>query len=70
VCEEEALPSLVLCSQDRIVNKNLPLRREEVPREEAERRIKEIGEPYKLEILQGLQEPITIYHIGTPPLVA
>lgn len=46
------------------MNKNLPLRREEVSREEAERRITEIGEPYKLEILQGLKEPITIYHIG------
>jgi len=48
-----------------IINKNLPLVREEVSREEAEKRIKELGEPYKLEILQGIQEePITIYHIG------
>lgn len=48
-----------------IINKNLPLVREEVTREEAEKRIKALGEPYKLEILQGIQEePITIYHIG------
>jgi len=32
--------------------------REEVSREEAERRIKEINEPYKLEILEGIEEPI------------
>jgi len=35
-----------------------------VSREEAERRIKAINEPYKLEILAGLEEPITIYHLG------
>jgi len=49
---------------NKIINKNLPLVREEVSREEAERRIKDVNEPYKLEILEGLQEPITIYHIG------
>lgn len=50
---------------DRIISRNLPLRREEVSREEAERRIKEINEPYKLEILESINtEPITIYHIG------
>eukprot|EP01024_Parvocaulis_polyphysoides_P051871 TRINITY_DN5119_c1_g1_i3.p2 TRINITY_DN5119_c1_g1~~TRINITY_DN5119_c1_g1_i3.p2 ORF type:complete len:162 (-),score=24.24 TRINITY_DN5119_c1_g1_i3:2-427(-) len=43
--------------------------REEVSKEEAERRILEIGEDYKLEILQSIVErdpdaPITIYHIG------
>lgn len=48
----------------KIVNRKLPVIREEVSREEAERRIKEINEPYKLEILEGLQEPITIYHLG------
>jgi threonyl-tRNA synthetase len=48
----------------KIVNQKLPVVREEVTREEAERRIKEINEPYKLEILEGLQEPITIYHLG------
>ncbi|KAA8498025.1 Threonine--tRNA ligase, chloroplastic/mitochondrial 2 [Porphyridium purpureum] len=47
-----------------IIKKDLPLIREEVTREEAERRIKEINEPYKLEILQRLKEPITIYKVG------
>ena len=49
----------------KIINKDYPLRREEVSREEAERRIREINEPYKLEILESIKtEPITIYHIG------
>ncbi|CAA7407944.1 unnamed protein product [Spirodela intermedia] len=50
---------------DRIVNRNLPLVREEVSRDEAQRRILAINEPYKLEILESIkEEPITIYHIG------
>ncbi|MEB3211462.1 MAG: threonine--tRNA ligase [Leptolyngbyaceae bacterium] len=48
----------------KIINKKLPVVREEVSREEATRRIKELGEPYKLEILQDLKDPITIYHLG------
>lgn len=48
----------------KIINRKLPVIREEVSREEAERRIKAINEPYKLEILADLQEPITIYHLG------
>jgi threonyl-tRNA synthetase len=48
----------------KIINRKLPVIREEIGREEAERRIKEINEPYKLEILEGLTEPITIYHLG------
>ena len=48
----------------KIINRKLPVIREEVTREEAERRIKEINEPYKLEILEGLIEPITLYHLG------
>ncbi|MEC4818193.1 MAG: threonine--tRNA ligase [Scytonema sp. PMC 1069.18] len=49
----------------RIINRKLPVVREEVSREEAERRIKEINEPYKLEILGDIkEEPITIYHLG------
>jgi threonyl-tRNA synthetase len=48
----------------KIINRKLPVTREEVPRDEAERRIKELGEPYKLEILADLQDPITIYHLG------
>lgn len=37
---------------DKIISKNLPITREEVSREEAERRIKLINEPFKLEILE------------------
>ncbi len=49
----------------KIINRKLAVRREEVSREEAERRIKEINEPYKLEILEDIkEEPITIYHLG------
>lgn len=48
----------------KIINRKLPVVREEVSREEATSRIKEINEPYKLEILEGIQEPITIYHLG------
>ncbi|HIK34507.1 MULTISPECIES: threonine--tRNA ligase [unclassified Thermosynechococcus] len=48
----------------KIIKRRLPVIREEVTREEAERRIRELGEPYKLEILQDLEEPITIYHLG------
>ena len=33
-------------------------------REEAERRIRAQNEPYKLEILEGLNEPITLYTLG------
>ncbi|TGG81097.1 MAG: threonine--tRNA ligase [Aphanocapsa feldmannii 288cV] len=48
----------------KILRRKLPLKREEVSREEARRRIEALGEPYKLEILAGLQEPITLYHLG------
>jgi threonyl-tRNA synthetase len=48
----------------KIINQKLPVIREEVSREEAEIRIKALNEPYKLEILAGLQEPITLYHLG------
>jgi threonyl-tRNA synthetase len=48
----------------KIINQKLPVIREEVSREEAEKRINEINEPYKLEILAGLTEPITLYHLG------
>lgn len=49
----------------KIVNRKLPVMREEVSREEAFNRIKAINEPYKLEILAGIEEPISIYHLGT-----
>jgi threonyl-tRNA synthetase len=49
----------------KIINRKIPVIREEVSREEAETRIKKINEPYKLEILQDIKsEPITIYHLG------
>lgn len=48
----------------KIINQDLPVVREEVNREEAQRRIEALGEPYKLEILEGLEDPITIYHLG------
>ncbi|ASC72377.1 Threonine--tRNA ligase [Halomicronema hongdechloris C2206] len=48
----------------KIIKQGLPLVREEVSREEAKRRIEALGEPYKLEILADLQEPITLYHLG------
>ncbi|MEM7770590.1 MAG: threonine--tRNA ligase [Cyanobacteria bacterium P01_A01_bin.37] len=48
----------------KIINKKLPIVREEVSRSEATQRITALGEPYKLEILEDLEEPITIYHLG------
>ncbi len=52
-------------AMDKIISANLPIVREEVSRDEARSRIQSIGEPFKLEILDGIQsEPITIYSIG------
>jgi len=48
----------------KIINRQLPVVREELSREEAERRISQQNQPYKLEILQDLQDPITLYHLG------
>ena len=48
----------------KIINKKLPVVQETVSRQEAQQRIEALGEPYKLEILQDLQEPITLYHLG------
>jgi threonyl-tRNA synthetase len=48
----------------KIIKQKLPVIREEVSREEAQTRIEALGEPYKLEILADLQEPITLYHLG------
>ncbi len=49
----------------KIIHRKLPVIREEVSRAEAERRIGELKEPYKLEILADIKtEPITIYHLG------
>ena len=70
----ETVPSRKLTDQDlkqvkkrmdKIIGKNYPIEHEEVTREEAKRRIEEIGEPFKLEILDSIKtEPITIYKIG------
>ena len=49
---------------DKIIKRQLPVIREEVSRAEAERRIKAVKEPYKLEILDSIEEPITLYHLG------
>jgi len=49
---------------DKIIRQGLTVAREEVSREEAHRRITALGEPYKLEILDSIQEPITLYHLG------
>ena len=47
----------------RIVKADLPMKCEEVSREEARARIEAIGESYKLEILDAITtEPITIWH--------
>ncbi len=49
----------------KIINRKLPVIREVVTREEAETRIKNINEPYKLEILDSIKDDtITIYHLG------
>lgn len=48
----------------KIIKKKLPVVREEISREEAQKRIESLGEPYKLEILAGIQEPITLYYLG------
>jgi threonyl-tRNA synthetase len=48
----------------KIINQKLPVIREEVTRSDAQQRIQAINEPYKLEILADLQEPITLYHLG------
>ena len=48
----------------KIINKKLPLERVEVSRADAEAKIRSQNEPYKLEILEDLQEPITLYTLG------
>ena len=48
----------------KIIKKDYPIEREEVSQAEAKKRIEALGEPYKLEILAGLEAPITIYHIA------
>ncbi len=48
----------------KIIGRRLPLERIEVSRAEAEARISAQNEPYKLEILAGLTDPITLYTLG------
>lgn len=70
----ETMPSRKLSDQDlkavkkkmdKIISKDYAITREEVTREEARRRIEEIGEPFKLEILDSIpSDDISIYHIG------
>ncbi|MEO0351018.1 MAG: threonine--tRNA ligase [Cyanobacteria bacterium P01_A01_bin.15] len=48
----------------KIIKKDYPVECETVSRAEAKQRIEALGEPYKLEILEGLEEPITLYHLG------
>ncbi len=48
----------------KIIGRRLPLERIAVTRQEAEAKIRAQNEPYKLEILEGLQEPITLYTLG------
>ncbi|MEA5463820.1 threonine--tRNA ligase [Leptothoe sp. PORK10 BA2] len=48
----------------KIIKKDYPVEREEVSREDARTRIEALGEPYKLEILDRIEEPITLYHLG------
>ncbi len=51
---------------DKIIKQKLPVLREAVTREEAQTRIEQIAEPYKLEILRDMMrgDEITIYHLG------
>src|SRR5439155_980532 len=48
-----------------IVAEDLPVRREEVARSEAIRRFREMGEHYKVEIIEGIpDETVSLYHQG------
>ena len=48
----------------KLIGRRLPLERVVVSRADAEAKIRAQNEPYKLEILEGLQEPITLYTLG------
>src|SRR5881392_2859425 len=48
-----------------IVQEDLPVRREEVPKAEAIRRFRAMGEHYKVEIIEGIpDETVSLYHQG------
>jgi len=63
--EEEDLKAIKKEMQS-IIKKNYPITKEVVDRAEAKRRILELNEPYKLELLDAIPEgeEVTIYHIG------
>ena len=48
----------------KIIKSKLPVIKEEITLEEARERISKVQEPYKLEILENIQAPITLYHLG------
>lgn len=48
----------------KIIKCKLPIICEEITPEEAKKRITNLKEPYKLEILERLKPPITLYHLG------
>src|SRR5207247_2693549 len=48
-----------------IVKEDLPVRREEVPKAEAVRRFRAMGEHYKVEIIEGIpEETVSLYQQG------
>src|SRR5207247_11184666 len=48
-----------------IVKEDLPVRREEVPKAEAVRRFRALGEHYKVEIIEGIpEETVSLYQQG------
>ncbi|EUJ17759.1 threonine--tRNA ligase [Listeria aquatica] len=62
---EESFPQIEKEMQ-KIVKENLPISREVVSREEAIKRFKEVGDPYKLELIEAIpqDETVTIYSQG------
>ncbi|MFN2382984.1 MAG: threonine--tRNA ligase [Gemmatimonadota bacterium] len=51
---------------EKIIAENLPLRREVVARDAARTMFRELGEPYKLEVIEAIpgDEPLTLYRQG------
>ncbi|KAL7516661.1 hypothetical protein ACHAWX_001650 [Stephanocyclus meneghinianus] len=61
----EADLKLIKKEMDKIISMDLPILREEVSRDQARERIRQINEPFKLEILDSIKtEPITLYSLG------
>lgn len=62
---QDDLPKIE-AEMDKIIKSKLPFERIEVTRKEAEKIFKELNEPYKLEILEGIpeNETLTIYKLG------